>query len=104
MNLPSILAFAVIFVAAPLQWAVLFQLWRRVRRYPEVQTLRERTLVALGLASITTVFALVFLNNGMEVPILDPFATMVLTRAAILALSIPAIWWLWLYRNGGHGA
>lgn len=99
MNLPSILAVLVIFVAAPLHWVVFFRLWSRARQYPEVRVLRDRTLTALALALIVTIFALVFLNNGMETPILDLFGTQLLTRSAILALSIPALYWLWLYRK-----
>ena len=96
--IPSILAVLVVLVALPLLWYVAVRLLSEVRRSPEIGVLRERAFLALVLALVVTVFAAVFLNNGMAEPILDSHATMVLTRAAILALSIPALYWWKLYR------
>lgn len=99
MNLPSILAALVIFVAVPLIWFVEWRLWRRSVQRPDLELMRERAWREAHLGVIVTIFALVFLNNGMEVPILDPFTTMVLTRTAILSLAVPALYWLWVYRT-----
>lgn len=100
MTLPNVLAWLVILLAVPVHWIMVWRLWHLSRARPDLRVLRDRAETALGLAVVVSLFALVFLNNGMEVPFLDPFATMVITRSAILALSIPALRWLWLYRNG----
>lgn len=95
-----VLAWLVILVAVPLNWIVTLRLWRLYRPGEDIGLLKERTLLALVLAIVVTIFAAVFLNNGMEDPILDLAATQLLTRSAILGLSIPAIYWLFLFRNG----
>lgn len=104
MTLPVLLAYAVIFVGLPINWVVVFRLialyrnkngtlgWNRV--------LRERALVAVTVALVVTLFAVVFVNNSF----FDPrghfaFASMVITRIAILMLAGPALYWLFLYRN-----
>ena len=98
--IPTILAVLVVAVALPLNWYVTLKLWRLARSAPEIAMLRERALVALALALIVTVFAAIFLNNEMVVPLFDLEATRIITRSAMLALSGPALYWLWLYRNG----
>ena len=99
MTVQELLAWLVILVAVPLHWIVAALLWRRSTARPDIAVLRERTVSGVALALVVTIFALVFLNNGMEVPILDPPATQLLTRTAILSLSIPALLWIWLYRQ-----
>lgn len=102
MNWPTILAVLVIGVALPVNWYVAYKLWRKSRGAPQLRVLRERMWASLALALVVTVFAFVFVNNSvLDPPPLDPLATQIVTRLAILSLSIPALYWLWLYRNGG---
>lgn len=101
LTLPDLLARSVIRVAVPVNWYVVWRLWRLSRSRPQLGVLRERMFVALALAVVVTIFALVFLNNGMEVPILNLEQTQLLTRTAVLSLAIPPLRWLWQYRNGG---
>jgi ABC-type molybdate transport system permease subunit len=97
MNLPAVLAWLNILLAVPVNWIVLVGLWQISRSNPGNRVLRERMFLALVLAPVVTIFALVFLNNGMEQPPLGLPQTQVLTRVAILALTIPALYWLSLY-------
>lgn len=98
-DLPSLLAYAVVVIAVPVKWYLVYRLLRLSRAHPSIASLRERALSAVHLAVVITVFAVVFLNNGMEAPVLDLPMTQLLTRSAILSLTIPAIRWLLLYRD-----
>lgn len=98
--IPVILAWLVVLVAFPLNLAATFVLVRLSRANPDTRVLRERAYVAVALLMIVTVFAGVFLNNGMDFPVLNDDATRLVTRTAVLALALPAAYWLWLYRNG----
>lgn len=94
------LAFAVVAIAAPLNWIVAYLLWRLSRQAPEVAVLRERAINATAVALIVSVFAVIFVNNGLEVPPLGIEATRLLTRGSLLALSTyAAVRWLRLYRG-----
>lgn len=98
-SVPAILAWLVIFIAVPTNWIVVLALWRLVRTQPGNRLLRDRTLVAVMLAMVVTVFGLVFLNNDMRPPSLTVPETQVITRLSILSLAIPALYWLSLYRR-----
>lgn len=98
-NFPEVLAWLVVFVAVPLNWVVVVALFRLLRMHTENRVLRDRFLVAGMLASVVTIFGIVFINNGLEVPPLGVPQTQVITRLAILSLAIPAIYWLTLYRR-----
>jgi hypothetical protein len=101
VNVSDVLAMLVVVVAVPLNWTVVALLWRLHRQAPEVRVLRERGIVATALAIIVTIFALVFLNNDLDVPLLDFESTKLVTRTAILAASvIPALYWLSIYWRG----
>jgi hypothetical protein len=69
MTLPTLLAVLAIVVAVPLNWIVTWKLWGVSRAAPEVLVLRERTVSAGWLSLVLTVFALIFLNNQMDVPL-----------------------------------
>lgn len=99
MTLPSVLAWLVILVAVPVNWAVVLRLRLLYRERPDNRVLRDRLLVSIVLSMVITIFGAVFLNNGLAVPGLSPFETMVLTRLAVLSLSFPALYWLFLYRR-----
>lgn len=98
-SLPAILAWLVIFIAIPLNWAVVIALLRLLHTQPENRILRDRFIVAAFLATVVTIFGAVFVNNDLVPPPFTPPQTMVVTRLAILALAIPAIYWLVLYRT-----
>lgn len=102
MNVGTLLAVLVAVFAGPLNWYVAGHLILLSRREPDLRVLRERAIIAVALAIITTVFAVVFLNNELTVRFLDADTTKVVTRTAVLVgSSIPALYWLWIYRNWG---
>lgn len=98
MSLPDFLALLVIFVLLPGLVTMAVMLKRRQRARPTLRLLRADAFAAWWLAGVVAVFAAVFLNNGMETPILSPYQTMVLTRTALLSLAVPVARWLWIYR------
>ena len=99
MILANVLALAVVFVAVPLNWLVTIRLWRLSGATPEISVLRERAILSTFFTVLVTVFALVFLNNDLAVPILTLDQTRIIVRSATLAVSIvPAGYWLYLYR------
>lgn len=104
VSLPVFLAGVVIFAGLPINWFVVYRLVRLYRNKNGSlgwnRVLRERALVALVVALVVTLFAAVFVNNSF----FDPrghfaFASMVITRIAILMLAVPALYWLFLYRK-----
>lgn len=100
MTFPALLAWLNVFIAVPIAWTVAIMLFRVSRSQPDNGVLRERFFGQVMLASVVSIFAIVFINNGMEEP--RPMGlpqTQVITRLAILSLTIPAIYWIWLYRN-----
>lgn len=100
MTLPVLLAWLVVLVAFPLNWYVTVKLALLLGANPDVRVLRERLYVSIGLSVVVSVFAFVFLNNGMDIPVLNNVQTQLITRAAVLGLALPALYWLYLYRNG----
>lgn len=97
----EVLAILVVVVAMPLNWIVTAMLWRLYAERPTYKVLRERAIASLGLALIVSVFALVFVNNEMAMPILDAEATRLLTRTTLLVFSVgPALYWLRIYWHG----
>jgi hypothetical protein len=95
----TVLAYATIFIAAPLNWIVVIRLWRLSRENPDLRVLRERAIVALALALLITVFSLVFLNNDLIPPLLAFEDTKIITRTVMLLTGVvPATYWLYLYR------
>jgi hypothetical protein len=100
VTLPEILALLVIVVAAPLNWAVALLLWRLSLAAPRIRALRANAIAALALATIVSVFAAIFVNNGLETPVLGPQETQLVTRGALLILAVvPAAYWLAFYRG-----
>lgn len=102
MTLSTVLAFAVVLVAAPLSWIVFLMLRRQTRHLPGNKVLRAQAWASFSLAVIVTVFAIVFVNNEQAVPPLDLEATRILTRGALLLVSVASsLYWIRLYRNRG---
>lgn len=95
--LSAALAYAVVAISLPLNWYLAYKLWRLSLEDRSIRTLRERAITGLHIAIVVTVFAIVFLNNGMLDPFLTPGQTMIVTRLAILSLSIPPVRWLLIY-------
>jgi hypothetical protein len=95
--LSDVLAVLVVLVAVPLSWLVTVILWRLARQSPGTWVLRERAIIQTAVAILVTVFALIFLNNGMEVPFFDNEATRLITRVAVLVLPTgTSLYFLWL--------
>lgn len=99
MTLPILLAWLVILLAVPLNWLVVFRLWRLLIKRPDNRVLQERFVGGAMLAVVITIFAGIFINNGLEKPLLIVVETQVITRLTLLTLSIPAIYWLILYKD-----
>jgi hypothetical protein len=94
------LTWAVVLVALPLNWYVTAALWWLSRRKPGNWVMRERAVAATALSIIVTVFAVIFLNNNLDVPLLNSFDTQVITRATIFVLATAvAVYWLRLARR-----
>jgi hypothetical protein len=99
----SVLAIATLAIAVPLNWFVAIRLALLAHEAPDVRLLRERALAAVFMAVVVTVFSLIFLNNDLVPPLFAFEQTKYLTRSITLAAGIiPALYWLRLYRNGGH--
>lgn len=98
-SIPVLLAWAVVVVAVPVNWLVVLRLWRLLRVRRDNRVLRDRFIVAGGLATVVTVFGAVFVNNDIIPPPVGLYGTMIVTRLAILSLTAPALYWLTLYRR-----
>lgn len=97
---PIILGLLVLVIGIPLNLYVTVRLWRLVHSNPELRVLRERAIVATAVLILVIVFGLIFVNNDLIPPPVSFDETKVLTRSAMLATAtIPAAYWLWLYRN-----
>lgn len=99
-DVPTILAYLVILVAVPVNWFAVWKIARLYRKAPHIGVLRDRLVVAVALAIIVTLFGIIFLNNEMSNPFLSNTQTRLLTRSAVLGLTLPPLYWLWLYRDG----
>ena len=100
MTLPTLMALFVLFVVLPLNWYVTWRLWLLHKANPTIRVLRERGIVSTALALLVTLFAVIFLNNDLVPPPMSFADTKLLTRGAmLLAGLIPALYWLWLYRE-----
>lgn len=97
-DLSVLLAYLVI-IAVPAHWIVVGALWRLLRARPDNLVLRDRFLVAVFLASLVTMFGLVFINNDIIPPPFTVDQTRVVTRTMVLLSIVPSLYWLWLYRS-----
>lgn len=98
MSLPDFLAALLIFVVLPAMVVMAVMLKRRSRARPTLRLLRADTLATRWLVAVVAVHAVIYLNNGMTEPILEPYWTMVISRTAMNSLGIPVANWLWIYR------
>lgn len=103
MNLPNILAIAVLVVGVPLNALVTVMLWRKSHAHPRIRVLRERLIAETAVLVLVIVFGLIFLNNDTLPPPLDTDVTKLVTRAVLLGVAVvPALYWLWLYGKAGR--
>jgi hypothetical protein len=98
--IPIVLAWLVILVAFPTNWLVVMGLWRLLRAHPDNRVLRDRFFIAVGIATVVTIFGGVFVNNDIVPPPVGLLGTQIMTRIAVLSLTFPALYWLLLYRKG----
>lgn len=98
-DIPALLAYLVMVFVVPVSWFAVWRVARLYRKAPHIGVLRDRLVVAVALAIIVTVFGIVFLNNEMANPVLSTLHTRLLTRSAVLGLTLPPLYWLWLYRD-----
>jgi hypothetical protein len=96
---PHVLAILISVIGVPLNWYVVWRLWRLPSRKTN-RVIRERAIAALALAIVVTVFAAIFLNNDMLPPLLGLDVTKWVTRCVLLVASfVPPLYWLSLYRS-----
>ena len=101
--LPQLFALLVVLIAAPMCWYVTVILWRLSRAAPVGVTLRVVAVMSTSVALIVTAFGLIFINNGMDNPVLNSRETMLVTRGSLLVLSlVPTVYWLRWYRRNGR--
>lgn len=101
MNLATALAVLTLVIGVPLSAYAVARLWHVSfsQRNPVV---RERAITETIVLFTAIVFGIIFLFNDkiLLIPFLDSEGTKISTRAAVLVLSVvPALYWLFLYRN-----
>lgn len=80
-------------VLVALNWIAAAHLASLVQEEPALVVLRERALAALLIASVATVGLVVII-------VAEPTGVVDLVSRALLAIiTLPAIYWLWLYRR-----
>lgn len=102
IQLDAALAVLVVLFAVPLTWIAAIVLFRRSREtmLRRNKVMRGVAITLGGLAWIATVFAIVFVNNEQDDPWLSLEQTKILTRTALLVVSVASsLYWLRLYRN-----
>ena len=90
--------FIIIIVLVPVNWLATALLWRLSRAHPEIATLRERMIASVVLSIVLTIFALVIVNLAVGGP-LDAAGALTVRRLLVVILTLPALYWLWLYRH-----
>jgi hypothetical protein len=93
------LFFAALLILPFFDWLATLELLRLNRLDPSVGFLTERTVAALVVSSVTTVYALVALNTQLGFPVLDRTAALDIVRSAVVILGFHPIFWLVLYRR-----
>lgn len=98
MNTGDVLGLLTLVFALPLSWVVSALTWRLSLARPTNKVLRDRAIVALAVSIIVTVFALIFLNNDLDIPPLSTDITRIVTRSVVLVCSVSAsAYWLWVF-------
>jgi small neutral amino acid transporter SnatA (MarC family) len=101
----STLAVLTLVVGVPLNLLVTVMLWGKSFGAPHIKVLRERAIVAVLVLLTVLVFGLIFRNNDTVPPWIGLDTTKIITRVMVLLLAIvPALYCLWLYRNGHDDA
>lgn len=100
MPFTEFLAWATLLVAVPLNVFAAVTLRRAWREKRDQQMLKERYVVAVVTTLVVLFFGVIFVNNDQTIPPIGVEATKVVTRAAMLWLSLVlAGGWLWTYRS-----
>jgi hypothetical protein len=87
-------------LGAPLlDWSVAIILIHATRQ-SSVQALRERALLAVGVAIATTVYLLLVFNTQAGFPWWDNETGRTVVRLIIAFLGILPLYWLWLFATG----
>lgn len=99
MTVDELLGRLVLLIGVPLNLYVTAKLLVLARSQPTFRVLRERAIVAVCVLLVVVVFGLIFLNNDTIPPLFGLDVTRWVTRVAVLVVAtIPALYWLRLYR------
>jgi len=89
-------------VGAPvIDWIVAIILVQAARRSPSVRALRERALLAVGLAVTTSLFLVTVFNAELGRPLWSDETGRVLVRLLVAAIGLLPLYWLWLFVSKG---
>lgn len=80
-----------------LNWLSVLVLWFAHRRRPELRWLRERGIAATLLALASTAGGLIFIDAIHADSLLDADTLAVMAAMFLFLVSLPALYWLWLY-------
>lgn len=98
MQLPEILAWLTA-ATIPIHCYGVFKILKYSLLRPSNRVLRQNSLLITFLAITVIIFVSAFINNSiLSTPFLNTYQTQVITRSLILAMVIPVLYWLWLYR------
>jgi phosphoglycerol transferase MdoB-like AlkP superfamily enzyme len=94
-------ALILLLIGAPVvDWTVALVLIRATRS-SHVRALRERAVLAVGIALATTLFLVIAVNAESGYPLWGDTAERVLVRVIIAAVGLLPLYWLWLFLTRG---
>jgi len=97
IDLPTV-GLVLLLIALPLNWYATYHLVR-IDRHLSLPALHERAMVAVILSTVLTALTVLTLNAGLGYLVIDFPGTLVIRRFALVAIAVPALYWLWVYRR-----
>ena len=97
---PRLTILSVVVVA---NFLVALLLTRAALKGPEVESLKVMAVRAVGMSAGIALAFLLWLNIRLDFPVFDIEVTLWLGFAAILAMSLPSLWFLYLYSRNRFG-
>jgi hypothetical protein len=89
-------------IAPTVNWVTSALLGIRSHRYPTIRTLRERAVTAVILSTVATAIA-VLASNRLHFTVITNDVALVVLALALLAVSLPNLYWLALFATGRLG-
>ena len=99
MPLDTILV-GILLILPVLNWYVAASLIRLSIISPPIKALTERTLLAVLIAVVTTVYSLVVVNTITGLSFWDAATVRSVIRLLIIGIGIYPLWWAWTYSTG----